>query len=196
MTLARDRNTGRLGEPRPAGRRTRGSSLSLGAVLLGMLAAACTTASPGPGTSTQPRPIITAAQQPLRDLSVLREPTPTVLDEALRAPYAVPDGGCPAARAQGLQLDAVLGPDVDAPKPKEGRVQAFTAEAVRSAASLPYRGLVRKVSGAAALDEARSAAILAGMVRRGYLKGLLRACAGESTAATVAAGGDPASVRR
>lgn len=151
-------------------------SLPALAAALALSAGACTTAAPSAEASREARPLMSAAQQPLRDLSILREPTPAVLEDALRGPYAVPAGGCTAFSALSLQLDAELGPDVDAPKVKAGRVQALTAEAVKSMASLPYRSLVRRISGAAALDETRSAAILAGMVRRGYLKGLLQAC--------------------
>lgn len=158
----------------PAARLAIKTSVAL--AVLGVLVSACTTTPPSTTRGGPSRPIVNATQQPLRDLNVMRETTPEVLQEALREPYAVPTGGCPAVRAQNLRLDAALGPDVDAPKVTEGRVQAFAAETVRSAAALPYRGLVRKLSGAAAIDEVRSAAILAGMVRRGYLKGLLRAC--------------------
>lgn len=114
----------------------------------------------------------------MRDLRVLRDPVPEVLQEARRDPYAKPDGGCAAARAENLRLDAELGPDIDVPRPPERRTQRLAAETVGSVTALPYRGLIRRVSGAAAQDEARSAAILAGMVRRGYLKGLLLACGG------------------
>lgn len=160
---------------RPLGTRMRPCAA---AVVLGLLAGACATPSTRDASGTAQRPIVSAAEQPMRDLNVMRERTPEILQDAVRAPYAVPNGGCASVRAQSLQLDAELGPDVDAPKPKEGRAQAFAADAVRSVAALPYRGVVRRITGAAARDEARSAAILAGMVRRGYLKGLLQACAG------------------
>lgn len=145
--------------------------------MLGVLAV-CATSSPATGEGRPARPIVSAAEQPLRDLRVLRDPVPEVLQEALRDPYAKPDGGCAAARAENLRLDAELGPDIDVPRPPERRTQRLAAETVGSVTALPYRGLIRRVSGAAAQDEARSAAILAGMVRRGYLKGLLLACGG------------------
>lgn len=178
MPYAQGRADANSRAPRSAFRLLAKSPLALGAAILGAFAAGCTTTASSSPPGAPPRPIVRATQQPLRDLNVLREATPEVLQEALRAPYAAPDGGCPAARAQSLRLDAALGPDVDAPTMTAGRVQAITAEAIRSVAGLPYRGVVRKVSGAAAIDEARSAAVLAGMVRRGYLKGLLEACGG------------------
>jgi len=45
-------------------------------------------------------------------------------------------------------------------------------DAIRGLADLPYRNVLRQLSGAAAADRTRAKAILAGMVRRGFLKGL------------------------
>lgn len=165
------------------GRRGRASTppanriVMLGVAGLSLLASGCASVSPPAPPATVRRPIVGAVQQPLRDLSVLRTPTAEVLEDAARNPYAVPQGGCPALRAETLRLDAELGPDVDAPRLREGRVEGLTTDTLKSAVALPYRGLVRRVSGAAAADERRSAALVAGMVRRGFLKGLMRDCA-------------------
>ncbi len=42
------------------------------------------------------------------------------------------------------------------------------------ALDLPYRGILRRLTGADKRDRARTAAVLAGMVRRAWLKGLAR----------------------
>ncbi|MBH9578632.1 hypothetical protein [Inhella proteolytica] len=122
-----------------------------------------------------------AALTPLSDLNLVRADIPPVLQAARKAPYAAP-ANC-AAGAQNLaELDAVLGADLDSPpdpnKPSllergSDAVGAAAGKALQSAAEgvIPFRGWVRKLSGAERYDRAVAAAITAGAVRRGFLKG-------------------------
>ncbi|PTT08725.1 hypothetical protein DBR10_08880, partial [Caulobacter sp. HMWF025] len=82
-----------------------------------------------------------------------------------------------------IPLDGALGEDFDQKSPQEdedlldrGRKAAGTAAlgAVASAAQdmIPFRGWVRKLSGAEAHDRLVQSAIASGVVRRAYLKGL------------------------
>jgi hypothetical protein len=121
-----------------------------------------------------------AATQPLRDLNVVRTKIPDVLLMALADPYARPPRNwkCPQLIALIRPLDAALGPDIDLlPAGDENLMDRSRQTALGAAADLasdaiPFRGWVRKLTGAEAHDKLVQSAIIAGDTRRGYLKGL------------------------
>ncbi|HEX7884516.1 MAG TPA: hypothetical protein VF474_00935 [Phenylobacterium sp.] len=121
-----------------------------------------------------------AATTPLRDLNVVRTKIPEVLLQALEDPYARPPRSfkCPALVALVRPLDEALGPDIDRVLPGDenlmdrGRSTALGAAADFASDAIPFRGWVRKLSGAEAHDKLVQSAIIAGNVRRAYLKGL------------------------
>lgn len=127
----------------------------------------------GCATHTRPRteqdPVGDALAQPFRDLSLIRGEAPAELLRAARAPYRE-TRDCAAVQAELDQLDGHLGPDVDAARPKDDGA-GFAGAVVSGAAGLPFRGVVRRLTGAHKRDEAIAAAVLGGMVRRGFLKG-------------------------
>lgn len=130
--------------------------------------------------------VATAATTPLSDLNVVRADIPDVLRAAAAAPYAMPADASCAGLAAGIRaLDDVLGPDLDSPpNPNspgllERGGDAATGALQRTAEGVvPFRGWVRKLSGAERYSRQVAAAITAGGVRRGFLKGLVlaRAC--------------------
>ena len=122
------------------------------------------------------------------DLGILPPSTPDVLKEAASAPYVAPAGeDCESVAREIAALDAVLGPDADAPMPSGGGAGKFVGQAVKSL--IPYRSVVRLVTGADRKQRQRNEAAMAGWARRGYLKGVqaTRACPGATAAPTVAA---------
>ena len=127
--------------------------------------------------------VATAATTPLSDLNVVRADIPEVLRAAAVAPYAAPtDASCPGLAAGIRALDEVLGPDLDAPRTPgnpgllDRGEDAATGALQRTAEGvIPFRGWVRKLSGAERYAHQVSAAITAGGVRRGFLKGLVQA---------------------
>lgn len=133
----------------------------------------------------------TAATTPLSDLNVVRADIPEVLKAAAAAPYAQPaDASCTGLAASIQALDEVLGPDLDAPPSKgntgllERGEDAATGALQRTAEGvIPFRGWVRKLSGAERYARQVSAAITAGGVRRGFLRGLSAAKACTAKAA-------------
>lgn len=145
---------------------------SLVAILALTLSGCATSGAPAPGSDA----VGGAMSQPFKDLGVIRQSVPEVLTKASAAPYAVDDPvDCTAVATEVAALDAALGPDLDAAAADKGGVAADVAlDALRGALALPFRGIVRRISGAERRDRARVAAVLAGMVRRGYLKGLVR----------------------
>lgn len=150
--------------------------------------------------SSDPARITDAATSPLSDLNLVKAPIPPALVEAQKRPYALPaDTGCTALAAEVRSLDEVLGADLDAPPTptnpgliERGSHAAGDAAvgALRGAAEglVPYRGWVRKLSGAERYSRDVAAAIAAGTVRRAFLKGVsvARACVSQPAASAAA----------
>ncbi len=121
-----------------------------------------------------------AATAPLRDLNVIKAEIPDILLNALNDPYARPPKNwkCPALAALVRPLDAALGPDIDrVPVGDEnlmdrGRQTALGVAGDLASGAIPFRGVVRKLTGAESHDRLVQSAIIAGNVRRAYLKGL------------------------
>jgi hypothetical protein len=128
--------------------------------------------------------VASAAVTPLNDLNLVNAPIPEALQAAQRAPYALPaDRACIALSKEILKLDEVLGADLDAPASESTRgLIARGSESAQGAAIgalqrtaegvIPFRGWVRKLSGAERYSNRVAAAIAAGTVRRAFLKGL------------------------
>jgi len=125
-----------------------------------------------------------AATTPLSDLNLVHASIPAVLVDAQNRPYVAPaDQSCPALAAEVRALDEVLGPDLDAPASASNpgliergstAVGDAAVGAVRGAAQavVPFRGWVRKLTGAERYSKEVAAAIAAGTVRRAFLKGV------------------------
>lgn len=121
---------------------------------------------------------------PLGDLNLNQTPIPPILLDAALWPYSAPPViTCETLAAAIAPLDAALGADLDtAPTAlnpgllERGSVLAGDAaiSAVRGATEglIPFRGWVRKLTGAEAYSKKVRAAIAAGAVKRAYLKGL------------------------
>lgn len=152
-------------------------------IVLSMLLSACAMQSTAPKAETSAR-VGQAITAPLVDLNLLRTKIPPVLIEAKKNPYQQPSvSGCEALASEIRTLDEALGPDLDAPKTdgdptlfERGTEEAGDAAigAIRSAAVgwIPYRGWVRKLTGAERHSKEVASAVGAGIVRRAYLKGL------------------------
>ena len=114
--------------------------------------------------------------QPLTDLNITRAEIPPPLKSAAAAPYhRVETESCSAIAAEVRRLDATLGEDLDsADEGDEAAIGAkLAAGALRSLTTgwIPFRGIVRRITGAEAHANDVRKAILAGAVRRAYLKG-------------------------
>jgi hypothetical protein len=140
---------------------------------LAMAAPVAEAADPPKPASEGDNTIGGAIAQPARDLNVMREKIPPPLAIAASAPY-LPPADCQSADTEIAQLTRVLGGDIDAPDTSNGDnpAEAAVAGAVRSAIGLPFRGVIRRLSGAEKRDQTFRAAVMAGMVRRGYLRGV------------------------
>ncbi|HEX3888045.1 MAG TPA: hypothetical protein VHW05_11155 [Phenylobacterium sp.] len=120
------------------------------------------------------------AESPLRDLNVLRTKIPEVLLRAMADPYERPGGGRCADLVERLKpLNEALGEDLDVTSKEgeqgmmaKGKTTVLTVASGAASDVIPFRGWIRKLSGAEQHDRYVQAAITAGAVRRAYLKGL------------------------
>jgi len=120
-----------------------------------------------------PSDVANAASQPVRDLNLMGDEPGDYLVTVVNDPYSVPPPDCSALNGEIARLDEILGADVDAPrKSDDDMVGAITLAAVRNVTRLPFRGVIREVTGAAPKERAMRQALLAGAVRRAYLKGM------------------------
>lgn len=151
------------------------------------LLAACSTTSSTNGSDLQTKTnaqITQAAATPFSDLNLVRADIPPVLALSQKTPYAVPpDHSCPALASEVRSLDAALGADLDTPATENNpslidrgsnAVSDAAGNALKGAAEsvIPFRGWVRKLSGAERYSKDVAAAIAAGTIRRAFLKGL------------------------
>ncbi|PNU03021.1 hypothetical protein [Novosphingobium guangzhouense] len=126
-----------------------------------------------PITSRDPD-AVDVAKTPINDLNVGRDgEIPPLLVKATTQPYAL-NGLTKCRQIAGAiqELDEVLGPDIDLPAEERDRINAGRVGKWVVASFIPFRGLIREVSGANAQDRKVNAAIQAGLTRRGFLKGM------------------------
>jgi hypothetical protein len=123
----------------------------------------------------------TAVAAPFKDLGIVRAEAPKQLSD-IRYPYdqARLENGCPQIRYEIDALEKLLGAETYvAPPAKSGGETAKEAAggAVMGAAEnattgfIPFRGIVRGVSGASAREAEIDRAILMGLMRRSFLRG-------------------------
>ncbi|WP_150293081.1 hypothetical protein [Sphingobium estronivorans] len=116
------------------------------------------------------------ATQPARDVGIDKGKIPQVLQDAVENPYRRPPSRtCKGLKSSLDELDAVLGPDFTVSQKANENRTGKIAEAVGKTivnSIIPFRGLVREISGAAPAERRLQAAVTAGIARRGYLRGL------------------------
>ncbi|MEE4350847.1 MAG: hypothetical protein V2J26_11505 [Pacificimonas sp.] len=119
-----------------------------------------------------------AAIQPLTDVGAVRPNIDPELERILENPYALPADArtCDELAFRITQLNRILGPDFDVQiddDKNEDRAQRGIALVGRMAAGMliPFRSVVREVSGASSREREYRAALIAGIARRSFLKG-------------------------
>jgi hypothetical protein len=128
-----------------------------------------------------------AAITPLSDLNVVQEKIPEVLRHAKQVgAYALPEPlECAVVQDEINRLTAALGPDLDDPNTKgkpslldrgTDAAENYGVGFVRRTMEgfVPFRSWLRKLTGAEKHSKEVAAAIMAGGVRRAYLKGMRR----------------------
>ncbi|MET0336295.1 MAG: hypothetical protein ABW063_00890 [Caulobacter sp.] len=120
--------------------------------------------------------VVNVGSQPARDLGMSKRQVPAILQQAAAAPYDVQGlESCEAVAAQRAALDDVLGPDLDGSEPvRENRGVKLAEAGGRTLVNsiIPFRGLIREISGAAPADRRLELMVDAGHARRGFLRGV------------------------
>jgi hypothetical protein len=118
------------------------------------------------------------ASQPARDLGVNKGEIPDILQKAVQNPYAASSRKCRPINVELGQLNAVLGDDftvgTEANENRTGKIAEAVGKTIVNSL-IPFRGLVREISGAAPAERKLQGAVAAGIARRGYLRGLASA---------------------
>lgn len=138
-----------------------------------VLAACLVMSAPLAAQVQQPSPNVEdIANTPLSDLNINTKDIPDILLRAVADPYSR-EGmvTCNSMAAEIGRLDEVLGEDYDAYAQGKGGFDVGRLAQGVVGAIIPFRGVVREVTGAAGKERDLRAAMTAGMVRRGYLKG-------------------------
>lgn len=132
---------------------------------------------------------LAAVQMPFEDLNFKRQQIPEKLQRIKDNPYVLPPQMlCEGIRKEIAELDTLLGPDVCTPQNPTGIVVSRRGEYVEQGAGLakdqavgivsgktniiPFRGMVRKITGAEKHAKQVERAYQAGKLRRAFLKGL------------------------
>jgi hypothetical protein len=114
--------------------------------------------------------------QPARDVGASRSEIPPVLVKASNDPYSLAGlKTCRQIASAVQELNQVLGPDFQrGDKYQENRMAKLAQAGGKTVINsiIPFRGLVREVSGAAPADRRLAVAVDAGYARRGFLRGV------------------------
>jgi hypothetical protein len=147
------------------------SLVALSALTLTAPALAQTAVDP---ENTKPEDVM---MSPLSDVNLHKKAVPAVLEAALADPYDLTGIKTCAGYTTAIQsLDAALGDDIDVARDKTrdekmGNSIGSIAKSVIGS-FIPFRGIIREVSGANAQKQAWERALYAGSVRRAFLKGM------------------------
>jgi hypothetical protein len=114
--------------------------------------------------------------QPVRDVGVMKRQIPPILEKAQQEPYSLKGlKTCKQLASEVTELNTVLGPDYkvgnELKENKAGKLAEAGGKTVVNAI-IPFRGLVRELTGAAPADRRLNAALDAGYARRGFLRGV------------------------
>ncbi len=147
-----------------------------GILAAAVLATSAMAAEPGEKTMPTNQKLNQTVTQPLADVNLKRRAIPPELLAIRNDPYSL-EGvrTCRQLIAEVEKLDSALGPDFDQiafeDRGTKRRDTALSLAGGVMTSFIPFRGLIREVSGANKADADYRSAIYAGAVRRGFLKG-------------------------
>jgi len=112
------------------------------------------------------------AATPIEDLNLKKDDIPPLLLAAQADPYALAGlNRCSQFTTAIGELDAVLGPDFDVADPNQRQATVGSVAKEVVGAFIPFRGLIRELTGANKHQQEFQDAIVAGVMRRSFLKG-------------------------
>lgn len=112
------------------------------------------------------------ATTPVSDLNLKKDEIPAVLLTAQSRTYDLAGlRRCPALAAAVTELDSVLGDDFDLPQDAADRLNTGKMAQSVVGSFIPFRSVIREISGANEQQRKMRLAIEAGLARRAFLKG-------------------------
>jgi hypothetical protein len=131
------------------------------------------------------------AMSPLADIGLRKKELPVVLEAAMTKPYDMTGiKSCTGLTTAIMDLDVALGDDIDVAygkttSEKVGNSAGVVAKSLIGS-FIPFRGVIRELSGANANERLWGRALYAGAARRAFLKGMgeQRGCAYPARSAT------------
>lgn len=112
------------------------------------------------------------ATTPITDLNLRKDELPSALIYATQQAYGMSGiRTCSEIAAAVEALDAALGPDIDLPQNSSNKIQGGRVAQSVVGSFIPFRGVIRELSGANNRERDLNSAILAGVARRAFLKG-------------------------
>ncbi|WP_298198902.1 hypothetical protein [Novosphingobium sp.] len=126
---------------------------------------------------------------PVSDLNLRKGEIPPILLAAQEAPYSLAGlRHCAELGAEVRRFDAVLGDDFDVAEAANRKLSAGKVAQSVVGSFIPFRGVIREISGANESERRLQYAIYAGSARRAFLKGvgLQRGCPWPARPATPA----------
>jgi len=114
--------------------------------------------------------------QPARDVGMSKREIPPILEKAFNDPYSLKGlKSCKALAGEITDLNGVLGADYvvgnEYTENRAGKLAEAGGKTIINSI-IPFRGLVREVTGAAPADRHMNAVVDAGLARRGFLRGV------------------------
>lgn len=117
-----------------------------------------------------------AVMTPAEDVNIKKREIPPVLISAADDPYSREGTrNCTQLNVALAELDAALGPDFDSGEARRTGLDATKVAKSVVGSFIPFRGVIREVTGAAGAQRRYNAAVDAGLARRGYLRGIAQA---------------------
>lgn len=114
--------------------------------------------------------------QPARDIGASKREIPPVLQRAYADPYnVIRTKDCRFLLREISALNEIIGDDYNSQNEySESKVGKFAEAGGKTIVNsiIPFRGVIREVTGAAPDDRRMSAAVDAGLARRGFLRGI------------------------
>lgn len=152
--------------------RISGASTLIGAVALVLGAVPLTAADEQKPVTDKTVTARDVGMTPIQDLNLEKDEIPPLLVAAQNDPYATAGLKKCANYVTAVQeLDVVLGPDFDVATPAERKLTAGGVAKSVVGSFIPFRGVIREISGANKHAQEFQDAIVAGVMRRAFLKG-------------------------
>lgn len=116
---------------------------------------------------------VDVATTPMTDLNIRKDEIPQLLIDAQVRPYDLRGlERCSQLAATIGEFDAILGDDLDLPQAPGQRVSPGRMAQYVVGSFIPFRGMIREISGANDQRRRLQVAIQAGLARRAFLKGI------------------------